>query len=348
MALKNNLRKNFGLSFILSGFGLLLSGYLGYLENPDGSMILQFVFLTLVLALLEITISFDNALVDATVLKKMTPQWQKRFLTWGIFIAVFGMRLIFPIAIVSIASSQSPLEAIHLAVFEQKKYMEVMLSIRHELAAFGGTFLALVSLSYFFNHEKDVHWVSFIEKRLTKLGALKSTEIGVMLVILWLFSGTLEGPEAYSVFKAGIAGVFVFILVKLLGEFLNLSDGNKKNLHRQSLGLFLYLEMLDASFSFDGVIAAFAITINPFLIAIGLGIGALFVRSFTISIVEKGSLQTFQYLENGAFWAIGLLSLMMFVGIHHEIPELVTGGAGLVVIGASFFHSLYNMKKERS
>lgn len=330
----------FGFTFILSFFGLLLAGYLGYIEGQSYTTALQFVLIAGVLAILEITISFDNAVIDASIVKQMTPLWQKRFLTWGIFIAVFGMRLVFPILIVSIAASVTPWDAVKLAIFEQKQYASIMQSIHHEVAAFGGTFLALVSLSYFIDHEKDTHWVRPVEKFLSRLGALKSTEVGLMLLFLWWFSGTLPAAEGFPVFKAGVAGVLTFLGVKLIGEVLSVPEGTQVNLERQSLGLFLYVEVLDASFSFDGVIAAFAITTNLFLIAIGLGTGALFMRSFIVLMVKQGTLQAYKYLEHGAFWAIGLLAVMMFIGIHMHVSEIITGGTGLLIIGSAFIHSL--------
>jgi uncharacterized protein len=337
---KSSFMQAFGFTFFLSFLGLLLAGYLGYLEGQNLSSALQFMLLAAVLAILEITISFDNAVIDASIVKQMTPLWQKRFLTWGIFIAVFGMRLVFPILIVAIAASITPWEAISLAITEQKQYAAIMQSIHHEVAAFGGTFLALVSLSYFIDYEKDTHWVAPIEKLLSRLGALRSTEVGIMLLFLWWFSGTLSPEEGFPVFKAGVAGVLTFLGVKMIGEILSIPEGNQVNLNRQSLGLFLYVEVLDASFSFDGVIAAFAITTNPLLIAIGLGTGALFMRSFIILMVKEGTLQAYKYLEHGAFWAIGLLAIIMFVGIHVHVSEIITGAAGLLIIGTALIHSL--------
>ncbi|MBY0385604.1 DUF475 domain-containing protein [bacterium] len=339
---KSSFLQAFGFTFFLSFLGLMLAGYLGYLEGQTLQSALQFMLLASILAILEITISFDNAVIDASIVKQMTPLWQKRFLTWGIFIAVFGMRLVFPILIVSIAAHVTPWDAISLAIFEQKRYAEIMQSIHHEVAAFGGTFLALVSLSYFIDHEKDTHWIGPLEKFLRRLGALKSTEVALILLFLWWFSGTLPAEEGFPVFKAGIAGVITFLGVKLIGDILSLPEGDQVNLNRQSLGLFLYVEVLDASFSFDGVIAAFAITTNPFLIAIGLGTGALFMRSFIILMVREGTLQAYKYLEHGAFWAIGLLAAMMFIGIHVHVSEVITGGAGLLIIGSAFLQSVFS------
>ena len=143
---------------------------------------------------------------------------------------------------------------------------------------------------------------------------------------------------------AGIGGVITFILVDGLSEFLNSSgQGKHIDLNRTSMSLFLYLEVLDASFSFDGVVGAFAITNNLFIIMIGLGVGAFFVRSITIMLVEKNTLHQYRYLEHGAFYAIGILAMIMFIGTIREIPEVFTGLIGIIVIGAAIISSIrYN------
>lgn len=346
--------KDFGLTFFLTAVGLALSIYLGFNESGSWVIGLQFLFTTSILALLETTISFDNAIVNASVLKQMTPIWQRRFLTWGILIAVFGMRLVFPIVIVCLAASLGPISAIQLALNDPAKYAEIMLSVHPQVASFGGAFLALVALSYFFDVEKEVYWIGFIEKRLSRLGALKSTEVGLTLLGLLILSRYVDPKHSSTVLFSGVAGVLTFVGVKLIGEILSFKTehGTSKSgqsmavdLGKQSLGLFLYLEILDASFSFDGVIAAFAITSNPLIIAIGLGIGALYVRSFTIVMVKKGSLDAYVFLEHGAFWAIGLLAVIMFVSISYHVPEVVSGGLGLLIIAAAFIHSVLHQKQ---
>ena len=100
---------------------------------------------------------------------------------------------------------------------------------------------------------------------------------------------------------------------------------------RYQNGISIYLEVLDASFSFDGVIGAFALTHNLFIIAIGLGIGAMYVRSMTIMLVERGTLAEYRFLEHGAFYAIIALSVIMFVQPLMHIPEVITGLVGAVV-----------------
>src|SRR5690606_28965997 len=101
-----------------------------------------------------------------------------------------------------------------------------------------------------------------------------------------------------------------------------------------------YLEVLDASFSFDGVIGAFALTSNLFVIAIGLGVGAMYVRSMTIMLVEKGTLAQYRFLEHGAFYAILILSVIMYVQTIYHIPEVITGLGGAALIGVALWSSI--------
>ena len=109
--------------------------------------------------------------------------------------------------------------------------------------------------------------------------------------------------------------------------------------------LFLYLEVLDASFSFDGVIGAFAISSNLFVIAAGLGIGALYIRSLTVYLVKKGTLSEYIYLEHGAHWAIGALAVTMLIGVSRQIPEVVSGLTGAILILASVLSSIIRNRR---
>lgn len=343
--------KFFGSSVVFTFLGLALAGAVGYYYVPTLDAALRAVFIVGILSVLEISISFDNAVVNATVLKDMSPLWQHRFLTWGMWIAVFGMRLVFPLMIVSLVAKISPWQALSLAAFKPQEYAQVMLSVHHEVAAFGAAFLMLVALKYFFNQEKLNHWIKLIESPMVSLGRLEAIEVGVVLVLLVIFS-RLSSPEvALGVLYAGVGGILCFLAVEAVGEFLKIpekSDGqglSQQDIHRASLGMFLYLEVLDASFSFDGVIGAFAITNNLFIIAIGLGVGAMFVRSLTLLMVEKGTLHAYEYLEHGAFYAVGALASMMFLGIIVDIPEWITGLLGAGFIGLSIVSSILDRKK---
>ena len=327
-------------SFIITFAGLAAGAYVGWRYYGTTAGVLQTIFIVAVLGVLETSLSFDNAVVNATVLRDMTPKWRHRFLTWGIAIAVFGMRLVFPLVVVSVVSRIGPLEALHLAAFEPDEYARILSSAHAQLGAFGGAFLGMVCLKYFFDADKEVHWIGVVERRLVKLGAIEAIELGLVLVAIVVFSRLVPPEESYGFLVAGVAGLVTFIAVEGIGSAMEVGPEQMHDVHRASAASFLYLEVLDASFSFDGVIGAFALTNNLFIIAIGLGIGAMFVRSLTIMLVERGTLESYLYLEHGAFWAIGALATFMLVGTVVHVPEVVTGLVGAVLIGLAMWSSV--------
>lgn len=329
----------FRVSFLFTIIGILLSAWLGY-SAAGMTGLVQTVFIASVLAVLEVSLSFDNAIVNAIILKQMTPLWRHRFLTWGIAIAVFGMRLVFPLALVSVVAQIDPWSALNMAIFDPKGYADRMLSAHLEVAAFGGSFLLLVGLKYFYDETKDEHWIRVIEEPLVKLGRLDAVEIAVSLLVLLAIMGFLPDEEKVRFIKSGLWGVVTYVAVDGIGKWLELSGKQQNDINRASAGMFLYLEVLDASFSFDGVIGAFAITQNLFIIMIGLSIGAFFVRSLTIMFVEKETLNKFAYLEHGAFYAILSLALMMLLDPFFHIPEWITGLLGAAIISVSFIWSV--------
>lgn len=329
----------FGGAFIVTFLGLIGACWLGWVFTGTIVGVGQFLLIGTILAALEISLSFDNAIVNANTLKNMQAKWQRRFLTWGILIAVFGMRIIFPLAVVSIAAHVGPIEAIQMAATQPQEYARLMDESHLSIAAFGGTFLMMVALSFFVDCEKEIHWISAVEQRLGNCGRVRGFSSILVLLIIAGFTLYLQNPDQSVFLTSAISGLITFILVEFLGGLLD-GDTNASGAVKAGLGGFLYLEVLDASFSFDGVIGAFALTQNLFLIAIGLGIGAMYVRSLTIMIVEKKTLAQFRYLEHGAFYSILALSLIMFAQSVTEIPEVITGLVGISLIGLSFWSSL--------
>jgi len=328
--------KYFKGSFIAAGVGILLAAAFAHFA---GRPLAGTLFIVVVLSILEVSISFDNAVVNATVLKKMTPIWQHRFLTWGILIAVFGMRLVFPVAIVSVAASLTPWAALQMAFLQPQEYAAKMLSVSHQVSAFGGAFLMLVALNFFFDEEKETHWFSGFERWMARLGRLPSMEIGFTLVTLYIFSKLMPLELQSEYLVAGVVGIMTFIAVDALGAYLELTAEQTKDMHKASLGMFIYLEVLDASFSFDGVIGAFALSQDLLVIATGLGVGAFFVRSLTIYMVENEILEQFKFLEHGAFYAVACLAGIMLVHPLMHVPEVVTGLLGVGFIGWAFLSS---------
>ena len=155
----------------------------------------------------------------------------------------------------------------------------------------------------------------------------------VVLLAMYVISRFIPVEEAMTYITSGIFGLLTYIAVHALGVLLE-GDGDAATgaAARSGLASFLYLEVLDASFSFDGVIGAFALSNNLFIIALGLGIGAMFVRSMTIMLVDKGTLTQYRYLEHGAFYAIIALAAIMLLSVRFEIPETITGLIGATLI----------------
>lgn len=263
-------------------------------------------------------------------------------------IAVFGMRIVFPLAIVAIAAGLGPMEAINLSLNEPKRYEEIVSSAHVGIAGFGGAFLAMVGLSFFFDGDKDVHWVEWLEEKLSRFSNIKAVEIALLLVGLYLIAKLLDPADALTFMVAGSLGIVTFIGVEALGTILEMREealAAQGAVVRSGLGGFLYLNVLDASFSFDGVIGAFALSNNMIVIALGLSIGAMFVRSMTIHLVKKGTLAEYRYLEHGAFWAIIALGAIMLLSAKFHIPETITGLIGALLIGISLWWSVRHKRR---
>lgn len=299
------------------------------------------LFTAVLLTILEITLSFDNAVVNARVLETMSPLWQKRFLTWGIFIAVFLTRAVLPILIVSASVALSPALIASLALFDPVRYAELLHGAEHVIAAFGGMFLTMVGLKYFFDEEKEVHWIHHIEHRFARWGNIEALEIAIALITLALVA--LFAPDnSVGILFAGIIAIVLFIVVQGVADSFAVST---KSAAGAGLALFIYLNILDAAFSLDSVVGAFALSTSIPIIIVGLGIGAYFVRALTVYMVRHGTLARIVYIEHGAHWAILGLAGAMLAGIFVDVPEPIIGLVGLLFVGGAYISSLRSVPK---
>lgn len=340
--------KNFGGSIAFTLVCLALAAVYGWFQTASLPATLAMLWIVIMLSVLEVSLSFDNAVVNAVVLREMDEIWQRRFLTWGMVIAVFGMRIVFPLAIVAIAAGMGPMDALRISLTEPARYEAIVSSAHVGIAGFGGAFLAMVGLSFFFDGEKDVHWITGVERVLARFADIKAAEIAILLLALYGVSLLLPADEALTFLGAGALGVVTFIAVEAIGTLLEMQEAAQKaagQVVRSGLGGFLYLNVLDASFSFDGVIGAFALSNNMVVIALGLSIGAMFVRSLTLMLVRNGTLAEYRYLEHGAFWAIVALAAIMLISSYVAIPETVTGLIGAVLIGLSLLWSVRHKRR---
>ncbi|MEO1967780.1 MAG: DUF475 domain-containing protein [Sphingomonadaceae bacterium] len=343
--------RHYAFSIIFMLVCLALATWYGWASTGSAAGMLSVLWVVFVLSVLEVSLSFDNAVVNASVLKEMDEVWQQRFLTWGIAIAVFGMRILFPLAIVAIAAGIGPVDAVNLSLRDPQQYEQIVSSAHVGIAGFGGAFLAMVGLKFFFDLDKEVHWIRFVEKRLVSFANLPAIEIALLLLALWGVSTMLSPDEALTFLVAGILGLVAFIAVEGINALLegdDIAPTAAQAVVRNGLAGFLYLNVLDASFSFDGVIGAFALSNNMIIIALGLSIGAMFVRSMTIHLVRQGTLSQYRFLEHGAFWAIIALGAIMLISARFHIPETVTGVIGAVLIGLSLAWSIYYNRRDSS
>lgn len=355
--------KHFGFSIIFTIVCLAISAYWGFTHGPDAGIKTMMTALTVtaILAVMEVSLSFDNAVVNASVLRGWDHFWKMIFLTVGIVVAVFGMRLIFPIVIVAVTADMGMLDVIHMALNDPKNYSERLIAHHAEIAAFGGSFLLLVFLNFFLDEGKDTHWFSCLERRLATLSNVPAMSVFIALIALIIMAANIEQASRLAVTMAGIWGIVVYIGVQVLSHLLggepeldaegnavgHDASGAPTGVIKAGIGGFIYLEVLDASFSFDGVIGAFAITSDVVIIMLGLAIGAMFVRSMTIYLVDKGTLDAYIYLEHGAHYAIGALAFIMLAsgtGVH--IPEVVTGLIGVAFIVWAVLASIQYSKRQ--
>ncbi|MET9656550.1 DUF475 domain-containing protein [Streptomyces sp. NPDC006510] len=359
------LLKTFGWSFAVTALGLVAAVIYGGWEAFG---------VVAILSVLEISLSFDNAVVNAGILKKMNAFWQKIFLTIGVLIAVFGMRLVFPVVIVAITAKMGPIEAVDLSFNQPERYQELVTDAHPAIAAFGGMFLLMIFLDFIFE-DRDIQWLRWIERPLAKLGKVDMLSVCIALIVLLISAMTFatsahqhgggHADKAETVLLAGVAGLITYLIVGgLSGFFENKLEEEEEREHEEeeeakrtgkkisavalsgkaAFFMFLYLEVLDASFSFDGVIGAFAVTNEIVLMALGLGIGAMYVRSLTVYLVRQGTLDDYVYLEHGAHYAIGALAVLLLVTIQYQINELITGLTGVVLIAWSFWSSVRRNK----
>ncbi len=345
-----------------------------------------------ILSVLEVSLSFDNAVINAGILRKLNAFWQRIFLTVGVLIAVFGMRLVFPVAIVAITAKISPVEAVRVALNDPTRYEHLVTDAHPAIAAFGGIFLLMIFLDFILE-DREIAWLGWLERPLARLGKLDMLSVVIALVVLLVASMTFAtsvqqhttsgvADKTGTVLLAGVGGMIAYLVVGGISGYFesqledeeedeDSEDGSDEEAaeagtaegtaegdsapqkKRSVVGLvgkaaffvFLYLEVIDASFSFDGVIGAFAITNQIFQMALGLGIGALYIRSLTVYLVRKGTLDDYVYLEHGAHYAIGALAVILLVTIRYEINEVITGLVGVVLILAAYFSSVVRNRR---
>ncbi len=300
------------------------------------------LWLFCILVVLEVTFSFDNAIINSKILSRMSRFWQQLFLTVGILFAVFIVRFILPVFIVGVSAHIGFTDVITMALHQPDKYSEILHGAAPIINAFGGTFLVMIGVSYFLDRQKEIHWLGNIEQWLSRFGTYENFKTLIMLIVAMGLYASVDEKYKEVVLVASIVGTALHLALGLFSDYFGDRQSNSKHLvGLAAFASFIYLNVLDASFSLDGVIGAFAITTNVVLIMAGLGAGALWVRSLTVYLVRAKTLSKYRYLENGAHWAILILGIIMLVKLYHiDPPEWFTGTIGLILISAAILSSV--------
>ncbi|PIV38635.1 MAG: hypothetical protein COS30_01105 [Candidatus Portnoybacteria bacterium CG02_land_8_20_14_3_00_45_8] len=303
----------------------------------------MFSILIIILGLVvfEIVSSADNAIVNAHVLKTMSPKWRKIFLFWGIIFAVFIIRGLVPLLVVWLSAPEIGFMGVFHAAFSGSVQFKQLIEERKGIILLGaGVFMALLYLHWLFLEKKDPYFVP--DKLIKPQHGIWFFDAAALILVALLY---LARHSWLLMLSAAIGNAVFFILFGfreqaakqeeiLQGANNNLSDFSK----------LMYLEVLDASFSFDGVFGAFAFTTSIPLILIGNGIGALVVRQLTIMGIEK--ISNYRWLKNGAMTSIGILGLFMIAksfGVH--IPEYLPTLTTIGFVGLTFWKSHQLLKK---
>lgn len=306
------------------------------------------LWVAIILIAVEVSFSFDNAIVNAKILVRMSKFWQNMFLTVGALIAIFGMRVIFPIVIVALTADLALGQVLDLALNHPQEYAHKLEESHATLSAFGGAFLLMLALHFFLDDSREVLWFQRLERGLQHFARSYAPALAaaVVVVVLALLPFNQHKEETIV---AGAIGIVVFSAIHWLTNFFEkVQDRRTKGLTVR-VGMaafisFLYLEILDASFSFDSVLGAFAVTKDVVLIAIGLGVGAFWVRSLTIFMVRRGTLQNYKFIDHGAHYTIGVLAAILLLSLFIQVPEVITGLTGIGIITASIIASRQAMK----
>lgn len=340
--------RHFKFSFLVTLIGLIFAAWWGY-SRGGAAGALQAAGIAAILCIMEISLSFDNAIVNASILKNWDQFWQGIFLTLGMLIAVFGMRLLFPLLIVAFAADIGLAEVWTMGMEHPEEYAHHLTEHHAEVAAFGGMFLLLVFLNFLLDDEKELHWLGHLEEKIAAFGKVASISVLIAITTLLASLSMVEVAKQLPVLTAGLWGILTYVAVDVVSSILEMEEEDPKVgdiIKRGGVGGFLYLEVLDASFSFDGVIGALAITKDIVIIMIGLSIGAMFVRSMTVYLVRQGTLDKFVFLEHGAHYAIGILAFIMLASMKFHIPEIFTGLIGVAFILAALWSSVNHKNKQ--
>lgn len=295
--------------------------------------IFSLVLIVAGLIVFETITSIDNAIINAEVLSTMQEKARKWFLVWGLFFAVFVVRGLLPWVIVWMTAPElGPIGALTATFSSDPHILEIIEQSKPVLLCGGGIFLVFLFLHWFFMEKK--HYAFSFEKNIMKYKAWFYAVVSLFLLLIVWKALQINPMIAF----AAVVGSTAFFITLGFKENAEHQEQSLINHHLSDISKIVYLEIIDMTFSIDGVLGAFAFTISVPLILVGNGIGAFVVRELTIGNIER--IKKYIYLKNGAMYSILVLgAIMVMEGFQFHIPSWLSPICTFMVIGYFFYRS---------
>lgn len=297
--------------------------------------ILSIVLIVLGLALFETVASIDNAIINAQVLSTMGQQARRWFLLWGILVAVFVVRGLLPWAIVwAVSPSLGPIGALTATFSSDLGVTAAIEASAPMLLIAGGIFMVFLFFYWLFLEPKYYGLIG--ERFFQRQGVWFYAIVSILLAIIVWFALKLNPLMAFG----AVLGSTAFFLTH---GFKENAEKQEKELAKKGGNLtdtskVFYLMVIDATFSLDGVLGAFAFTLSVPLILLGNGLGAIVVRQFTVHNIER--IKKYVFLKNGAMYSIlGLGVIMILESFGFDIPSFVSPILTAAIVGYFFLKS---------
>jgi uncharacterized protein len=297
-------------------------------------MNIGFIILTILgLSLFEIITSVDNAIINAEVLRGMTQRARRWFLLWGFLFAVFVVRGLLPLFIVWVANPQLGLGGVFFAAFSQDpKIAQAIEATSPLLLLGGGVFLIFLFFNWLFLEPKNFGLKA--ERFFSSQGAWFFAIVSILLTVIVWFALQRNPMLGF----AAVVGSTAFFIIHGFRQFAEEQERKLIGGNMSDISKIAYLEVLDATFSIDGVVGAFAFTFSIPLIILGNGLGALVLRKLTVSNIER--IKKYKYLKNGAMYSILFLGMIMILdSFGFDIPTWLSPIITFGTVGYFFLKS---------
>lgn len=302
-------------------------------------MLFSAVFIVIGLSLFEAISSVDNAIINAEVLHTMSARARRWFLTWGILIAVFLVRGLLPFGIIwAFNPALTPVQIFSAAWSSNPLVLESIEKSAPILLVAGGVFLLFLFLHWLFLEDKHLG-LPRTEKFFMSQGVWFYATVSVLLAVISWFALKESNLMGFG----AVVGSTLFFITH--GFKQNAEEQEKKLLGagHSDLSKLFFLEIIDTTFSIDGVLGAFAFTLSVPLILFGNGLGAVLVREMTLRNIEH--IKKYVYLKNGAMYSILVLGMIMIMhSFRFNVPEYLSPVATFAIIGFFFWKSKVHLK----